>query len=204
MDVIGFNGVAAFIENNQDRARDLLARYFATDAGDDGYTGRWFEHFSALSDPMHLDANDVAAAATLSVPLEGRVVAGLFEKAADFDELLAAAPLRSVTLWDVDDSALDEDAPLAQAYRLLRSIPGVGKVTASKLLACKRPDLVPIRDRVVEQLLGAGDAWWRPWRDVVADETLRTTIESITPDVVPAGTSMLRRLDVILWMAGKA
>jgi len=130
-------------------------------------------------------------------------VASLFTKADEFDALLARAPKRAVPLWEVDDADLAEDAPLAEAYRLLRSIPNAGKVTASKLLACKRPNLVPIRDSVVEQLLGAGELWWRPWRDVVANETIRTTIEAITPPAVPAGTSVLRRLDVILWMVGK-
>jgi hypothetical protein len=163
VEVLGFNGIAPFVEDNRDHVSHLLGRYFANDAPDGGYTGRWFEYFSARSDPSHLDANDVAAAATLSIPLDGRVVSSLFAKAAAFDEPLGWAPRRDVALWEVDDSALDGGAPLAEAYRLLRSIPGVGKVTASKLLACKRPNLVPIRDSVVEQVLGAGDTWWRPW-----------------------------------------
>jgi hypothetical protein len=204
VDELGFDGIAGYVQGNQDRVRALLHRYYATDAASGGYTGRWFEYFSERSDPLHLDANDVAAAATLSVPLSGKVVAALFARAAEFDALLALSPDRDVTLWAADEAELADDAPLAQAYGVLRSIPGVGRVTASKLLACKRPHLVPIRDAVVETLLGAGERWWQPWKEVVGDERLRDTVEAVTPPVVPAGTSVLRRLDVILWMLGTA
>lgn len=204
MRAIGFDGIAAFVASDRERARQWLEEYFQSTDPDGGYTGRWFEYFSTRSDERHIDANDVAAAATLSVPLDGKVVRSLFERADQFDGFLADAPDRTVTLWDVDESELADGAPLAEAYSLLRSIPGIGYVTASKLMACKRPHLVPIRDTVVEQLLGAGPAWWLPWRLVVSDTAFRDLVEEITPPTVPAGTSVLRRLDVILWRAGKA
>lgn len=201
---IGFDGIAAFVAANKNKASCWLAEYFADDEPDGGYTGRWFEYFSARSDERHLDANDVAAAATLSVPLGGKTVRSLFARAEQFDAFLAEAPDRHAKLWDVDEAELADGAPLAQAYSVLRSTPGIGYVTASKIMACKRPHLVPIRDTVVEHLLGAGPAWWVPWRQVVTDKELRELVEEITPANVPAGISILRRLDVILWRAGTA
>ena len=202
MEPIGFNGVADFIARDKAQASRFLAEYFDTTQPDGGYTGRWFEYFSALSDERHLDANDVAAAATLSVPLDGKTVRSLFERAGELDAYLAAAPGRDAKLWEIDEVDLADGAPLAEAYNLLRSIPGIGKVTASKLLACKRPHLIPIRDTVVEQLLAADAAWWLPWRAVVSDQSMRNLVEEVTPANVPAGISILRRLDVILWRAG--
>lgn len=197
---IGFDGVANFVRTHRADATKWLDTYFSA-GSDGGFTGRWFEHFSALSDENHLDANDVAAAAALSVPLSGKAVSALFECADEFNAHLAAAPGRSVALWEVDSAELDNDAPLAQAYSVLRSVPGIGYVTASKILACKRPNLVPIRDTVVERLLAAGSEWWMPWRRVIADRALRDLIDDLTPDNVPPHTSVLRRLDVILWRA---
>ena len=77
-------------------------------------------------------------------------------------------------------------------------------VRASKLLAGKRPHLVPIRDSVVEQLLGAGTDYWTPMRDILSDPELRRTLKFISNGVAPPNVSLLRRLDVILWMEGKA
>ena len=202
MTVIGFDGIAGYVEAHQDEARSLLEKYFDRSKTRDGYTGRYFEYFSERSSPSHLDANDVAACATLSVALPGRVVTALFEQAEQIDRLLSQVPGRDVKLWEVREDELDDAAPLARLYALLRATPGVGKVTASKLLACKRPHLVPVRDKVVERLLGAGATWWRPWRDVVAKQELRDTVERVTPTAVPSETSILRRLDVILWMTG--
>jgi hypothetical protein len=192
---IGFDGIAGFLDGHRTRATEDLATYFTT------YTGRWFEHFSARSDPNHLDANDIAACAALSVELNGKTVDGLMSRVTDIDTLLADCPDRATQLWDIDPSSSGYTA-LTELYELVRTINGMGPVRTSKLLASKRPHLVPIRDSVVETLLGAGDQWWAPWRTVVADADLRDLVESLTPDTVPVGTSVLRRLDVVLWMYG--
>lgn len=200
---IGFAGIASFIASHREQAHGWLAEYFSAEA-EHRYTGRWFEYFSARSDPWHLDANDVAAATALSVPLDGRTLQSLFEKADQFDAYLAKPPGPHAPIWDVHEADLADDAPLSQAYGVLTSVPGVGYVTASKLLACKRPHLVPIRDTVVETILGAGREWWAPWRRVMLDDELRDLVERLTPAQVPSHTSILRRVDVILWRAGKS
>ena len=203
MDPIGFDGIASFIAGKQGQATRWLAQYFSADA-EQRYTGRWFEYFSARSDPWHLDANDVAAATALSVPLDGQTLQKLFERAEEFDAHLADAPGPQATIWEVDEVDLADDAPLSLAYGVLTSVRGISYVTASKLLACKRPHLVPIRDTVVESVLGAGREWWAPWRRVMLDKELRDLVERLTPSEVPPHTSILRRIDVILWRAGKS
>jgi hypothetical protein len=191
----GFNGIRPLIEADPDQARKDLATYFTT------HTGRWFEHFSAASDPDHLDANDIAACSALSVPVEGPVLQALFERRSEIDAYLAKAPKPGEPLWEVDPESSEYRA-MSDLYDLVRRISGMGVVLTSKLLACKRPHFVPIRDSIVEGLLGKPSEWWAPWQTTVADGELRNLIEKITPDNVPPNTSILRRLDVILWMHG--
>jgi hypothetical protein len=57
-----------------------------------------------------------------------------------------------------------DDGPLANLYAGLSDVRKISYVSVSKLLAAKRPALVPIRDRVIETLLGAGERWWAPMR----------------------------------------
>jgi hypothetical protein len=61
--------------------------------------------------------------------------------------------------------------------------------------------LIPIRDSVVEHLLGAGKAWWRPMQLLAQDERLRMLIDRVC-EKVPSNVTYLRRLDVVLWSFG--
>jgi Family of unknown function (DUF6308) len=196
MTTIGFSGIFDFLKARGEAATDDLTDYFTR------YTGRWFEYFSAQSDQLHLNANDLCACAALSVELDGETVDGLMSKAGEFDALLARSPARDVTLWQVDPTS-DSYGALSDLYVLVREVKGMGVARTSKLIACKRPHLVPIRDSVVDSLLNAGTEWWSPWRDVVSSPELVSLVEDLSPPVVPAGTSILRRLDVMLWMYGK-
>lgn len=186
---------------NATTARDSLERYFSQN------TGRHFERFASRADARRFTSDDVAAIATLSVPLDGEAVVGLLLTHADrLTELLnsPALPPREAAIWEVDATALAADQPLSMIYNELKRIPGINYVRASKLLAGKRPHLVPIRDSVVEQLLGAGTDYWAPMRDVLGDPELRRSLEIVSDGVVPSDVSLLRRLDVILWMEGEA
>lgn len=76
----------------------------------------------------------------------------------------------------------------------------MGKVRASKLMASKRPDLVPIRDRHLEAILGAPDTWWDPWRQLASRPEIAELVDRVTPAHLVDRVTLLRRLDVILWM----
>jgi len=196
MTSIGFDGILDFVRDNRTQAIDDLTRYFTN------YTGRWFEYFSERSNPLHIDANDIAACGALSVELKGKVIDGLIARADEIDARLAGCPPVDARLWTVDPDS-DQYAAISDLYGFVRRIDGMGPVNTSKLLACKRPHFVPIRDTVVESLLGAGDLWWAPWHEALSDPKLVDLVEDITPSNVPANASILRRLDIILWMHGK-
>ena len=201
----GFD-IHEYLRTHEAQARADLASYYSPPSGGPSgrfFSGRFFDQLSEESDPLRFGPADVAAVATLSVELEGHAVAELlFTRADQLNGLLAECPPREATLWDVDEAALAESAPLGTLYAELKTLHGVGYVRASKLLACKRPHLIPVRDSFVETLLCAGTEWWGPMRAAFVGTDLVSTIERLTPPEVPSFVSVLRRLDVILWMAG--
>lgn len=186
-------------ESNRDQISVDLGQYFSR------YTGRHFESFIARSTPDRFTAGDICAAATLSVPFTGSAVADLLvERAEYFNTLLNAdgVPPHDADLRTVSEEMIADDSPLATLYTQLKSLDQVHYVRASKLLAAKRPGLVPIRDSVVEEFLGAGERWWRPYRELVTLDGLADRIVELS-STASAKATLLRRIDVALWMAGK-
>ncbi|HEY9475898.1 MAG TPA: DUF6308 family protein [Mycobacteriales bacterium] len=89
------------------------------------------------------------------------------------------------------------------AWHLLEDQDGVGWVIASKLLARKRPRLVPVYDGVVRCVLGSPESFWEYLHNALRADRgrLRTHLEELRDQAgVPEGTSPLRVLDVVLWM----
>ena len=190
---IGFDGIPHYVAEHPEQIRTDLTAYFSS------YTGRWFEHFSREGDPTRFDANDVTACAALSVPLDGPTLNGLWGQLDNINELLSRSPGREVTLAEVDTSS-DSYTTLSSLYDTIRAIPGMGMVRTSKLLASKRPHLVPIRDSYVDALLGKPTQWWAEWRTVVENEPLVAQVTKLAEGVTPTDTSLLRIFDVVLWM----
>jgi hypothetical protein len=113
------------------------------------------------------------------------------------------------SLWECELTLLREGGELSDLYDLLETREGFGYVTTSKLMAAKFPCLVPIRDSIVETLLGMEDekSWWEPIRTLFTEadgSLIRHLNERFkTPDQIGEVTT-LRRLDVILWMESRA
>ena len=173
----------------------LLRKYYAG-----SYTGSRFDTAAQLQSPEtdRFTAHDFAAVATLSVPLTGRAVSGLIDNDAGLTDLLATVPHV--------DLAQASDADLERLYALqaaLDKIVDVGHVTRSKLLAHKRPRLVPIRDKyVLSALIGrdSGD-FTRPLRDSLAnDPSITERLNALRGLTDVVDITPLRVLDVVVWM----
>jgi hypothetical protein len=83
---------------------------------------------------------------------------------------------------------------------------GLGPTTTSKLLAAKRPRLLPIWDSFVEQATGLDTIgyWWK-FQYVLADDQRLVSdwlyeLRSLAPNM-PDSIPELRILDVLLWMS---
>lgn len=92
--------------------------------------------------------------------------------------------------------------PAELAWNLLRTQDNVGWVIADKLLARKRPNLIPVWDNVVKCASGRPkNAWLRLDGLLRQDARLKSQLRQLhqaaeLPDLV----SMLRVLDVVIWM----
>ncbi|MFE1595443.1 DUF6308 family protein [Nocardia sp. NPDC058705] len=189
-----------------------LRRYYGDPYLDDGrcYVGAYFDSWKTAGDTTdsidRFTADDLIAVSFLSVevkPLAAREI--LATRADRFADLLAQI--------GPDRDLADEHGPLTRswpAWQLdtqLRQLPGVGRTIASKLLARKRPRLLPIWDTVIAAVLGTRDQHLEPIRialrhnDHELDKRLRRirAAAGLTEQI-----SVLRTLDVIAWMDGKA
>ena len=81
-----------------------------------------------------------------------------------------------------------------------KSLPGVGKVVRSKLMAAKFPELIPIRDSRVEALLECSgqDEWWKPMHQLLFET--QNALSSLEIFNASVSVALLRKLDVVLWM----
>jgi hypothetical protein len=97
---------------------------------------------------------------------------------------------------------LQDEAASDRAWDLLEEQDGVGWVTAGKLLARKRPHLIPVWDGIVRCAFGGprDDAWL--WLDglIRGNDYLRDTLDQLRESPGLPALSRIRALDVVVWM----
>lgn len=192
-----------WFQDHRDKVQTNIRRYFAGNNGD-LFTGRHFETFAALGEPDRFEATDVMAVEALSVKVPPEAAARLLvgAEAEEFTHLLRQIPADR-DIWQADHSALCDGSPAADLHAKLTKLPGVGWVTAGKLMAAKRPRLIPVLDNLVRDLLKPPKGrFWLSMYDQLADERRRRQIEEIV-ECAPAHVSFLRRIDVAVWMHAK-
>jgi hypothetical protein len=180
---------------------DRLLTCPATEAVGDFYNAE--EGFAAdtflglmPNDPWVLSAADLLAATLLDVRFGPSAVRALLpggELATVVSHLLARLPI-GVPLWE----ATERDLAWANAlWHVVRdNAVDVGPTKTGKLLARKRPDLLPVIDDVVTTHIEcAGDTYWMTFRAVLHDHALRRRVAMIRP-----GAPVLRNLDTMMWM----
>lgn len=156
-----------------------------------------------------LTAFDLLSLSTLSVAVEAASTVAVLQSGFldDCHELLVDIP---VSTRIVDDRAWDLLGSGGAAHALwnkFTTVPGFGDTRASKLLARKRPLLVPIYDDFVRAAVGIPNShhFWEPMRDsLMADEsTLYKRAEAARIDLgLPDDITPLRVIDVVLWRVG--
>lgn len=188
-----------------------LCRYFnpGPSRGSAAFSGRRFESLGTIC-PQDDDRNrftptDLLAVQCLSVTVPIEVALDLLEGnlGQEITGLLSKIPA-DVVLGTGDARSLVEGGHEAgQAWHLLTAQDDIGWVTAGKLLARKRPHLIPVWDHVVRCALGRPDGAWL-WLDKLlrADETviLRRLEDLHRQAELATAVSLLRVLDVVIWM----
>ncbi|MCC9173656.1 DUF6308 family protein [Arthrobacter sp. zg-Y179] len=204
-----------------DDAAELLRRYY-TQKLTSGHvrTGARFDTWAGGGDsPQAADritADDLVALALLGEEIKGPAVVGLLEtKAPEIGELLELIPV-SLELADVTGveyvHVLGKDSPAWLLWEIFRGYRGgqwkMGPTKTSKLLARKRPKLIPIWDPMVARSIGAGTSLtqWEEWHALLTAndrELVRLLDEVQDRAALPVRVSALRAMDVVLWMDAK-
>lgn len=197
---------------------DRLASYFrpATQTDTDGYSGRFFEQWLDRTQPNAFTPSDFLAVSALSVEVPPKAAAWILSDH-EFAELLAKLP-NDRSLHDLDSAAFDEVlCPMNSLNTRLRDVNGIGPTTSSKLMAAKRPHLVPVWDSVVHEVLTPPKGqFWRAIHEALASteevyegRTLLGVLTDLRLSLLgqpgtPKDVSILRVLDVAVWMYGRA
>lgn len=192
-------------------AAGLLRAYFGRGhTGVPAYTGASFETIGGPDpDPYRFTPLDLVAVGLLSVTVPAPAMIAVLEPdAAVLAGLLEHIPV-DLTLPEAGDELLESPrSPLVRLWEHLRGYPDVGRTVTSKLMARKRPALVPVYDAVVAREFGleGGPGQWRLLRDELRrdDRSLwRRADQLVTEGGLRQRVSPLRAVDVVAWMHGK-
>ncbi|MGW3022757.1 DUF6308 family protein [Streptomyces sp. NPDC001221] len=193
----------------------LLRRYWAVlPNGAPAFTGSRFERFAGGGDHPevmnHFTAEDFVAVAALSVDVPVRAVLHVLEPRGvnPYNSLLSQVPV-DTELVDAEEQHIAKDSPAWILWRSLREIGGIGPVGAGKLLARKRPRLLPVYDSVIKRVFERPSTDLRFWSDTrsalrAGDRALVAHLQDVR-DLADIGKdiSVLRVLDTAAWLHGK-
>lgn len=173
------------------------------------YSGAYFDRWPDDPEdrsPNTFTAEDLLALSYLSVPPKAEVALTVLRwRATELSDLLEkVGPDRD--LADEPAGVIDNEWPAWKLETTLRSIHGIGPVTASKLIARKRPRLYPIYDNVINKVVQTNNRILQPLHQkLTMDPQLPKKLQQMREAAgLPDTISLLRVFDVLAWMEGKA
>ncbi|MFE6886663.1 DUF6308 family protein [Streptomyces sp. NPDC057694] len=193
---------------NDPRALTDLRTYFGLEPVAAPFTGARFESLGSGTDTHQhantITATDLIAVQTLSVTVPAPVALDLLEGTLGtrLSELLSHIPA-DTDMTDADAHHLEAGSPADHAWHLLRAQRGVNWVIAGKLLARKRPRLLPVYDNVVRCALGRPQSFWVALHGALqhGNHALHEEVLAVRQAAgVPQTVSVLRTCDVAVWM----
>lgn len=174
------------------KIRELVTAYFDPEGP---FAGHTFDGLGS-NPPTEFTPDDLLAVSLLDVSYGPRAVRDILEHPDRWSPLLAAVRPEAV-LWEMDEELY---GAADCVWRALVKLPGVGPTKAGKLLARKRPKLVPIVDDVIATFLPPGDrGFWWALQETLLDSTRREQLDALAEGITPAPTT-IRLLDVAVWM----
>lgn len=171
------------------------------------FTGGYFELIaSGSTDPNRFDPVDIVSLWALSIDPTAKMIHQIVgELNNDIEPLLRAWPDEELAGLSIERlHQLDTgDMGLDKVWDILAGVPQIGPTTASKLIAKKRPHLVPIYDSVIKRALGisgSGDHWLVMHALLNLDGgTLQQRLVKLSETDEGRGLSPLRVFDILVW-----
>lgn len=214
-------------EDHVDEAAERINYYYTelTIKGRKLYSGSLFDEFAPEQNPEGTFTEaDFLSTGLLSVHVPGEAISKFFtdtELAKELEHHLRQLPA-NIDLGDLNKSAFDrllgsKDSPGFMLWDLIRGnrihrktghdYVGMGATLTSKLLARKRPRLIPIWDSKVKeqlQLPHSGRHWEGMWHALTDDEgELTDRLTEIREKSDQPQISLLRTFDVAVWHYAK-
>jgi Family of unknown function (DUF6308) len=148
--------------------------------------------------PYRIEVSDLLAVTFLDVTVRpGAVRSIVGSDANDLSKLLRKVPI-SVNLWEASPRDMADARVL---FERLRAYKWVKDVTAGKILARKRPALIPVVDRTVEKAIYAPPGrYWEAFRVALTDSNRRGRVDALPPSTLDTRIPLLRVLDAAIWM----
>ncbi|MDQ6739300.1 MAG: DUF6308 family protein, partial [Actinomycetota bacterium] len=214
---------AILTEKDQtENAANLLHSYFneSTITGQTR-TGSHFEAWGGGGDRTAvantLTDQDIVAVSFLGMRIKGEAAYGLLETHKEritklLSEIPADIDLASLSASDAQEFIASGTSAASRLWGVFRNTDGVkwgvGATKASKLLARKRPRLIPIYDSVIDRVTQLGRTprtQWTDWHAALTQSDLPEQVEEIRRQSgIEEPISELRVMDVVLWMHGMA
>lgn len=180
------------------------------------YTGSHFESLEAYNNPEdRITASDLYAVATLNTPIRRKASMGiLITEAEELNGHIAQITSKKLGSLSPDEfkKHLGPDSAALQLWNALRrkSKPtdekwNVGPTRASKIMARKRPHLIPISDSVIHRVLDQTSSkydWKLWWEALSTNGGLERRAEALRTEIKRPELSTLRVFDIVLWMSG--
>jgi len=203
--------------HEEDAAELLSAYYRRLEDRRPSFTGSYFNSWAGgdTKDKDSITADDLVAVSFLSVDISAEAAIGILDTHREkISRLLARIPsdrdLAGVSPSEFPE-ILGEGSPASQLWHVLRGRDtgrwGIGETTASKIVARKRPGLIPIYDSVVGPLMGLKDSrgQWAAWHTAfVEDSGLSPRLATIRRlSGVTDEVSDILVMDIVLSMYGK-
>jgi len=195
-----------------DQALQYLTKYYLQT---EPFTGSHFESLESYNNlETVITGSDLCAVATLNTPIPREAAMGiLITEADEINDSLSRVVDRELGSLSEEEfnMHLGPDSYAQRLWDLLRrNLPGqerwdIGPTRASKIMARKRPHLIPIQDSVVKRVINQqrGDNDWRLWWEALtADDVLENRAEELRQAINRPELSTLRVLDVLLWYSG--
>ncbi|SBT44558.1 DUF6308 family protein [Micromonospora narathiwatensis] len=199
---LGLRDLIAVLDD--EHSGTALRRYFAPGA----FTGSQFEALGGSPKALHRDAvvaEDLIAVELLNARVPPGVALDLLQ--GDLGQRISDE-LRKIPIGvDLSDESartyIEDGGPAELAWRLLTNRHGVNKAIAGKLLARKRPRLIPVYDSVVACALRGRPGFWLWLHEQLRAEDLLMTrmLRKLRVEGdVPTHVSDIRIFDIVFWM----
>ena len=189
----------------------VLRAYFGPFTRDGaGFTGGQFDTFdpswTRASSANTFTSDNLVAVGMLSVDVPARAALKLLVSQRRRYEGLLEAVGPDIDLVDVPSVAKADFLPAWELWGALSELPGLGPTTVSKLMARKRPRMIPIFDSVINELvLGGSGVLWAPLHRALRQDNgaLHERLAACRADAgLDESISVLRIFDVLAWMEG--